>query len=238
MTSPTDRGRWFPAMPPMLPGEDAGAYTGRLTGSDRTGREPYDHRRNRQCSIGWHGECSEVGVPADRRRCKCPCHTAVGALELEVWQLQESVVALHAIASGRLAPRPDGGAWRRRLIEGEQPAVDAIVAARPNLAEWYIAPAADRGGSLPPGFVTATNDTSEPERVHGGHGGAGMPGEPEPRDAARAAADEWQLSTAGRYWPAGSLPAAAQPPAADEPLVTAVERGQPGPARRRRLWLR
>lgn len=71
---PVERARWYPDMPPALPGEDDDAYTDRLTGADRTGRVPYDHRRNRQCSIGWHEECSENGVPAESRRCQCPHH--------------------------------------------------------------------------------------------------------------------------------------------------------------------
>ncbi|HTY35375.1 hypothetical protein [Mycobacterium sp.] len=54
----------------MLPGETPDAYTDRLTGADRTNRRPYDHRRNRQCSIGYHDECSDpVG-----ETCECPCH--------------------------------------------------------------------------------------------------------------------------------------------------------------------
>ena len=67
-------GRYYPDMPPRLPGETPDQYTDRLTGADRTDRRPYDHRRNRQCSIGWHDECSDRDNPADRT-CECPCHT-------------------------------------------------------------------------------------------------------------------------------------------------------------------
>lgn len=70
MTEPTT-GRYYPDMPPMLDGENGGTYTDRLTGADKAGRRPYDHARNRQCSIGYHDECSDpVG-----EFCKCPCHT-------------------------------------------------------------------------------------------------------------------------------------------------------------------
>lgn len=70
MSDDVIRGRYFPEMPPALPGEDDHAYTDRLTGADRTDRRPYDHRRNRQCSIGWHGDCSDpFGID-----CECPCH--------------------------------------------------------------------------------------------------------------------------------------------------------------------
>ena len=65
------RHRYYPKMPPMLLGESLDVYTDRLTGADKTGRVPYDHVRNRQCSIGYHNECSD---PASER-CKCPCHT-------------------------------------------------------------------------------------------------------------------------------------------------------------------
>jgi len=65
-----ERARWYPKQPPMLPGEDQFAYTDRLTGADRTGRVPYDHDRNRQCSIGWHMECSDPAGDV----CMCPCH--------------------------------------------------------------------------------------------------------------------------------------------------------------------
>jgi hypothetical protein len=72
MTDPAtaERGRWYPDVPPALDGEDGAAYTGRLTGADKTGRVPYDHPRNRQCSIGYHGECTDPAAEA----CKCPHH--------------------------------------------------------------------------------------------------------------------------------------------------------------------
>lgn len=66
------RGTHYPDMPPVLPGEDDDAYTNRLTGADRTGRVPYDHSRRRQCSIGWHGECSDPNGYS----CECPCHAS------------------------------------------------------------------------------------------------------------------------------------------------------------------
>ena len=60
------KGRWYPQMPPGLDSEDDSAYTNRLLGQDN----PYDHYRNRQCSIGYHNECSDpVG-----KDCECPCH--------------------------------------------------------------------------------------------------------------------------------------------------------------------
>jgi hypothetical protein len=69
-TPATERGRWYPCPPPALDGEDADAYTNRITGADRTGREPYDHMRYRECSMGYHTTCSD---PAGTS-CGCPCH--------------------------------------------------------------------------------------------------------------------------------------------------------------------
>lgn len=64
------KGRYYPDMPPMLPGENIYAYTDRLTGADRTDRQPYDHRRFRNCCLGWHGDCTD----AWGAECECPCH--------------------------------------------------------------------------------------------------------------------------------------------------------------------
>ena len=64
------RARYYPKMPPMLRHETLEMYTDRLTGADQTNRVPYNHRRNRQCSIGYHNECTDPRGT----RCKCPCH--------------------------------------------------------------------------------------------------------------------------------------------------------------------
>lgn len=82
--------RYYPEMPPGLPDETSTQYTDRLTGADGTGRSPYDHRRFRQCSIGFHDECSD---PAGEQ-CECPCHevaplrTAAGVHTNEEWEAQ------------------------------------------------------------------------------------------------------------------------------------------------------
>lgn len=64
------KARYYPKMPPALPDETDDMYTDRLTGADGTSRRPYDHHRNRQCSLGYHRECTDP----DGERCKCPCH--------------------------------------------------------------------------------------------------------------------------------------------------------------------
>lgn len=68
--------RLGPDMPPLLDGETVEQYTDRLTGDDGTGRSPFPGR-NRQCSLGWHEECSELHTP--RGRCRCECHLPTGA---------------------------------------------------------------------------------------------------------------------------------------------------------------
>lgn len=68
------RGRWYPEMPLPIPGETTSLYSGRLIRNDEK-YGPYDHRRNRQCSIGYHDECSD---PAGES-CECPCHTPASA---------------------------------------------------------------------------------------------------------------------------------------------------------------
>lgn len=65
------RDSWYPQMPPTLDGETPDAYTNRLTGADNTNRRPYNHARNRQCSIGYHDECSDRGHTG---QCQCSCH--------------------------------------------------------------------------------------------------------------------------------------------------------------------
>lgn len=69
-----ERGIHYPDVPQTLPGESAEQYTDRLTGADGTGRRPYDHERHRQCSIGYHNECSERLETIVSGGCECPCH--------------------------------------------------------------------------------------------------------------------------------------------------------------------
>lgn len=75
MTETIEKGRWYPEMPPALNGETPEQYTDRLTGADRTDRRPYDHKRNRQCSIGYHDECSDGRYGDYTGECECPHHT-------------------------------------------------------------------------------------------------------------------------------------------------------------------
>ena len=65
-------------MTESLPGETDAQYTDRLTGADKTGRRPYAEHRLRQCSIGYHDECSDPTGEI----CECPCHK----LTSELWE--------------------------------------------------------------------------------------------------------------------------------------------------------
>lgn len=96
---PIEVARWYPAPPPALPGENDDQYTDRLTGADKTGRVPYDHTRNRQCSIGYHMECSRWRT--GETRCQGPCHSdtavpadAVAGLDDEAVQRMRELYSL------------------------------------------------------------------------------------------------------------------------------------------------
>lgn len=58
------------AMPTPGEREVVKEYTDWCTGADGTNKQPYPQRRHRQCSIGYHFECSD---PAGEV-CGCPCH--------------------------------------------------------------------------------------------------------------------------------------------------------------------
>jgi hypothetical protein len=59
-------GRWYPELPPRLPGENIAGYQTRLT----AGAGPYDHARSDDCATGRHGACRAGAV----RDCQCPHH--------------------------------------------------------------------------------------------------------------------------------------------------------------------
>ncbi len=116
-TDPIERGRWYPQMPPALDGEGNEAYTNRLTGADQTGRVPYDHRRFRQCSLGYHAECSDP----DGDDCQCPCHVEglpkpavrVTRIDLDEGEDPETLyMVLPVVVADRIGadfgPLPDG----------------------------------------------------------------------------------------------------------------------------------
>ncbi len=75
----TDQDTHYPQMPPQLDEETHDEYTNRLIGASPTEQRPYNHPRGRQCSIGYHSECSQrtdtgttIGATG---HCSCPHHT-------------------------------------------------------------------------------------------------------------------------------------------------------------------
>lgn len=52
---------------PQKPGESAVEWTNRALS------HAHEHGTNRQCSIGWHGECSDSGL-GEAADCNCICH--------------------------------------------------------------------------------------------------------------------------------------------------------------------
>lgn len=65
------------ALVPQLPGEDDLVWTGRLLAASR------EAGTFRQCSIGWHEECSQQQAGPDSE-CNCLCH----ADEAEVYSVE------------------------------------------------------------------------------------------------------------------------------------------------------
>jgi hypothetical protein len=124
----TPAGRWYPELPPRLPGEDTATYEARLT----AGGGPFDHARSDRCATGRHGECGA----APGRECQCPHHAdpapdlsagaavarpalAAGAAQLTArYGLPEPtglrlMILTREVACG--GPRPPAGLLRARI---------------------------------------------------------------------------------------------------------------------------
>ncbi len=140
MTSPgtVEQRRWYPSPAPALEGETDDGYADRLTGAYRPAVVPYDHLRNRQCSIGWHLECSErvrlsptaaaspaawIAAQRDEQAargtgtCQCPCHADVAAL-LELPDPLPPALNLAAARLSKLYSLPPVTGLRVTLIAG------------------------------------------------------------------------------------------------------------------------
>lgn len=67
-------GNWYPAMPESE-GQSAAEWTDWILGNRDT---LFNHRRGRQCNIGWHNECSNRTnapyIPGVTDVCACPHH--------------------------------------------------------------------------------------------------------------------------------------------------------------------
>lgn len=115
--------RYYPEMPPALPGETNIQYTDRLSGADGTGRSPYDHRRFRQCSIGFHDECSDP----TGEQCECPCHDGGGrvlrgAAGVHTYaELEDQVERLDASLNTTLQQKDQ---WHDAAVQAERDILD------------------------------------------------------------------------------------------------------------------
>lgn len=90
------RGRYYPDIPPKLDGETDDTYTDRLTGADGTNRRPYDHRRGRECAIGFHLTCRSDS-------CECPHHTDPGMDTIGFVEQAETFAGLYYLPLGTAA---------------------------------------------------------------------------------------------------------------------------------------
>ena len=139
-TDATLKGRWYPAPPPGLP-DEGDAYTDRLTGADRKNNRPYDHARNRQCSIGWHRECTDP----DGLTCQCPCHKD----QHEATRPLAPVLAAAGFRLAELYDLPDATGWRVMALAGPFLAANGVAdpaglraaleqAYQSQITDWFI----------------------------------------------------------------------------------------------------
>jgi hypothetical protein len=120
-------GRWYPNQPPALPGETDDAYTIRLLGGG-PGPRPYDHSRRRQCSIGWHSECSDrsnSGAINKMDGCGCPCHEErmFRAERAQRWNEMHSIGTLVTFGD-RASDEPDVITVNQARVEDELAVVE------------------------------------------------------------------------------------------------------------------
>lgn len=132
-------GRWYPNQPPALPGEDDDAYTNRLLGAGGATR-PYDHSRNRQCSIGWHDECSDrrnIGAIDKADGCGCPCHEwRMFAGERARYWNEANPVGTLVTFGDRDAEESDVVTTSEAFVEGGYPVVELDTFPRPVSLAW------------------------------------------------------------------------------------------------------
>ncbi len=104
-TADVVKGRWYPMGAPKLPGETPDTWTDRVLGHSGDWGKPYDHPRNRQCSIGWHNECSDRDHSG---RCGCPCHDERRDADRLVaeWNAAVPVGTVVSLIEGTTPPEP------------------------------------------------------------------------------------------------------------------------------------
>jgi hypothetical protein len=127
-----DTGHWYPNQPPAFPGESDDAYTNRLTGY--TGMSPYDHRRNRQCSIGYHEECSDPGG----EWCECPCHPERVNAEVRVRSWNARIGLDNVVSLIESAGEPPVATTSAAYVHNGWPVVELATFPNPVRLSWLV----------------------------------------------------------------------------------------------------
>jgi hypothetical protein len=127
-----ERGRWYPNRPPAFPGESDDAYTNRLLGIGDT--YPYDHRRGRQCSIGWHEECSDPSGAS----CECPCHPERVNAEVRVRSWNARIGLDNVVSLIESAGEPPVATTSKAYVHNGWPVVDLATFDNPVRLSWLV----------------------------------------------------------------------------------------------------
>lgn len=130
------KGRWYPIGAPWLPGETPEIWTNRVLGIEGKDRIPYDHRRNRQCSIGYHEECSDPNGIG----CECPCHPWRVNAEYHVDQWNEKVPVGTVVAFVDGCDEPPVATTSVARVEVIWPVVELDTFPRPVELSWLVKP--------------------------------------------------------------------------------------------------
>lgn len=101
-------GTWYPQRPPWLDDDEPDTWTNRTLGICMD-RKPYDHERYRQCSIGWHSECSDRqhrAATGGGDGCECPCHAerAYAAERVREWNERNPIGTIVIVPSDSSEP--------------------------------------------------------------------------------------------------------------------------------------
>lgn len=138
------KGRWYPNGAPLLPGETDETWTDRMLGANGEDQRPYDHSRNRQCSIGWHEECSDRNHSG---QCGCPCHAERRDAERLVteWNAAVPVGTVVSFVDGSNPPEPPAPTTSVAYVQDEGrfagwPEVELETFDYPVRLSWLVKP--------------------------------------------------------------------------------------------------
>lgn len=118
---------------PQKPGESAMEWTNRALS------HAGEHGTNRQCSIGWHGECSDSGL-GEAAECNCICHGELVETYSVEGHAEDGVVTVIRAERGQHRWPPQEGelesmwAWWVYARSGAEAAVQGATKERNRLA--------------------------------------------------------------------------------------------------------